>query len=133
MAFDILPHGVADGANLLAIAAGGDFFSNGVALDNPQYAALACLVEFSGVTTDVNINLIVQTAATGVGVAAQGWIDTNSRVQVLAVNGVAGLQVQIPVADPVIDQCRLKANFTGGSTATFLATRWLADRSLTAL
>ena len=132
MAFDILPHGVEDPTSLVLTGGGATDFSPAVALNSPQYGALALLVTATVASPDTFIDVILQTAASEASPGAQGWIDTTSRVRIPAGVSIGdAVSFQIPCVDPVLDQVRAKVVFAGAN-ATELTLRWLADRPIPA-
>jgi hypothetical protein len=130
MAFDILPNGALD-PNPVNPTGPAIYYSTALPLDDPQYAGLACIIEMTQRdSVDGVWQFIVQTAADEVEESeTDAWIDTLSRLTVDSGDLLEGAVWQIPVADAVIGQVRLKI-IASGSVDEIFDVRWLADRAL---
>jgi hypothetical protein len=123
MAFDILPFAVDDNSSPVAVGIGATGVTLGVR-PAPQTGAMGCIVTIGGVAPDGLFDLIVETAD-GDTPAGGLWFQTNSRE-----NAVTGTEAfRIPIADPILDQVRLRIVRVGGTGIATLSVRWYSDRA----
>lgn len=105
-----------------------DVYTTGAIISSQAYEGGVDVIVVESAPGGMDIDIIVQTSLTGTGSSAR-WADTGTRLN----NVTTSDTFRIPIADPILNQVRLRIIRNAGSTALTVQPIWLADSTITLL